>query len=733
MKFDIIDFGDKKSKELAEIISNNTSKKILDYLKSKEATQSEISKDLAIPLSTLDYHISKLLTHDLIEKNGHYWSPKGNKVYSYRATNKVLVFSQKRTKEIETKLRMILPIILGFIFLVVGFIYINSNLDNDNSGIQRFESGDDLIKALKDYKGNSGGFYRGLGGMMMEAASVDSSSGKSSSEYSQTNVQVEGVDEADIVKTDGEFIYYVKENKLYIVKAYPAEDSEIISIIDMNNSNIREIFLNENKVMIFSNKYEYSSYEGDMLYKTAMPYYGSSNFLQVSLYDVEDKENPELLRELQFDGNYVSSRMIGNDVYLAFNSYPEYDRDEPILCEQVVPEYKDSEGNNELQPLVSCADVGYFEPINARGFVSLVGISISDKDKEISKEVIVGNVENVYASENNMYVVQSVYDYGLGELAQNNVQKTMISKFNLDNGKVKFISSGEVKGIVLNQFSMDEFDGHFRIATTVSGYFDNKDTSYSNMFVLDEDLKVVGILENIAPGESIYSVRFMGKRAYMVTFRHIDPLFVIDLSDVNHPNILGKLKIPGYSDYLHPYDETHLIGIGKEVDASIDADLVHTEGAVYYTAIQGVKISIFDVSDVENPIEMHKVVIGDRGTESLATSEHKAFLFDKEKNLLVIPINVAELKEGQDKSEQGDYVFSGAYVYNIDLENGFDLKGKISHLDNNDELDKSGYYYYGTSSILRSLYIENVLYTLSNSKIKMNSLDDLEEINQIKL
>jgi uncharacterized secreted protein with C-terminal beta-propeller domain len=312
--------------------------------------------------------------------------------------------------------------------------------------------------------------------------------------------------------------------------------------------------------------------------------------------------------------------------------------------------------------------------------------------------------------------------------------KTTITKFNLDNGKVIFVGYGSVNGTLLNQFSMDEYNNHFRIATTIEGYSNNKDTSTNNVYVLDDKLAIKGKIEGIAPSEKIYSVRFMGDRGYMVTFRHVDPLYVIDLSDPANPEILGQLKIPGYSDYLQPYDETHLIGIGKEVDASIDENLVHTEGAVYYTAIQGVKISIFDVSDVENPIEMYKEVIGDRGTESLAATDHKAFLFDKDKNLLVVPMTVAELSPGQVKSDQGQYTFDGAYVYDISLDRGLTLKGKITHYDNNDSLLKAGYYYYGGDlSIKRSLYINNILYTFSNNRLKLNNLSTIDEIKTLIL
>jgi len=314
-------------------------------------------------------------------------------------------------------------------------------------------------------------------------------------------------------------------------------------------------------------------------------------------------------------------------------------------------------------------------------------------------------------------------------------EQTTINKIGIKHGRITPKAGGSVPGTILNQFSMDEYNKNFRIATTTQKYSDNQ---ANNIYVLDADLKIMGKIEDIAPGESIYSVRFMGKKAYMVTFKRIDPLFVIDLSNPDKPTLAGKLKIPGYSDYLHPYDENHLIGIGKEVDESIDADKVHSSDAVYYTAIQGVKLAIFDVRDIEHPVEMYKKVIGDRGTDSDATRDHKAFLFDKEKNLLVIPIKLAEISDAQKKSSdwksmEGEWTFQGAYIYNISLYNGFKLKGRVTHIDNPELIMKSGYYFDSPYSIKRSLYIDDVLYTISNKKMKMNDLKNISYINEVEL
>jgi uncharacterized secreted protein with C-terminal beta-propeller domain len=251
----------------------------------------------------------------------------------------------------------------------------------------------------------------------------------------------------------------------------------------------------------------------------------------------------------------------------------------------------------------------------------------------------------------------------------------------------------------------------------------------NHIYVLDSNLAVVGRLEDLAPGESIYSARFIGDRCYLVTFKKIDPLFVIDLTDPTNPKVLGKLKIPGYSDYLHPYDENHIIGLGKE---AVEAE----EGN--FAWYQGVKLSLFDVTDVENPKEISKYNIGDRGTDSYALHDHKAFLFSKTKNILVIPILLAEINEekypsGVPDNTYGDYVWQGAYVLGVSLDNGFTLKAKITHIEDNATFIKSGYYYDSAYSVKRSLYIGSTLYTVSDEMIKMSDLDNFTEINKLQL
>ena len=306
------------------------------------------------------------------------------------------------------------------------------------------------------------------------------------------------------------------------------------------------------------------------------------------------------------------------------------------------------------------------------------------------------------------------------------LEKTSIHKISIDKEKVEYKNFAEVKGQVLNQFSMDERDGFFRIATTKnkswSQFIDEKEAdSYSNVYILDENLKQVGALEGLAKGERIYSVRFMGKKAYMVTFKQTDPLFIIDLAEPANPKVLGELKIPGFSNYLHPYDENTLIGIGKEI----------TEDPSGRVMAGGLKISLFDVSQADKPVELDKYVAGDTGSDSVALYDHKAFLFSKEKQLLALPVSLTEKTKEQ---PWGKFTFGGAMVFKIDGKK-ITLKGKIDHSDNGkagNVESLNGYSYYD-NTVKRSLYIDKTLYTLSGQYLKMNNLEDLKPVNSLKI
>jgi uncharacterized secreted protein with C-terminal beta-propeller domain len=358
---------------------------------------------------------------------------------------------------------------------------------------------------------------------------------------------------------------------------------------------------------------------------------------------------------------------------------------------------------------------------------TVVAVNVMDDTEEPNSETfLTGYSTTMYVSLNNMYLaVPNTNMWILRGDGEEPKEETMIFRIALDQEKIVAMAEGTVSGSVLNQFSMDEYNGTFRIATTTNEWWSDEGPK-NHLFIMNMSLNVVGKLEDLAPGETIYSARFMGNRGYIVTFKNIDPLFVIDLTDPTAPTVLGSLKVTGYSGYLHPYDENHLIGIGKETELDKDNPLQ-----------QGVKISLFDVSDISNPVEIDKYEIGDRGTESPVLDDHKALLFDKTRNLLVIPVLVAEIDPNDYEGEvpewvHGEFVWQGACVFDISPD-GIEYRGGITHLEDDTDLLKSGYWFYSDYAVERSLYIDDVLYTISSMKIKMNNLETLVEINEVEL
>lgn len=511
-------------------------------------------------------------------------------------------------------------------------------------------------------------------------------------EYSTTNIQVAGVDEADIVKTDGEHIYLVSDNKITILKAYPPTEAEVLSKITFNNDTYPVgIFVGHERLAVLGSKYTSSAY-----YES----YGVDIKTFVNVYDISDKTSPVLLKNFTMTGSYFNSRMIGDYVYFVVSQLACVVNDTVIL-----PKIYAEDWIREIDAFeIHYSDVSdnYFT------FTTVVALNMQNTVEEPTRlTIMMGGTSNMYVSLNNIYITFPE-PYG----------KTSIYRIRVEKSTIIIEAHGNVLGHELNQFSMDEYNNYFRIVTTtwVNGI------TQTSLYVLNMNMSIVGKLENLASGENFHSARFMGDRCYLVTFKKVDPLFVIDLSEPTNPFVLGELKIPGFSDYLHPYDETHLIGVGKE---TVEAE----EGN--FAWYQGVKISLFDVSNVTNPTQIANYTIGDRGTDSPILSDHKAFLFDKSKNLLVIPVLVAEIDESKYLYEvppyaYGEPVWQGAYVFNLSLE-GFVLKGRITHLKSGIPIGNDSYW------VKRSLYIENVLYTVSDKKIKMNSLEDLTLINEINI
>jgi len=692
-------------------------------------------------------------------------------------------------------------LVAGVLLLAISIV----NIDPDNPivigggdepvELKTFSSMNEIQEFFEE---NSAIGYYG-GGILAESGtfavpSIANAAGKAqqsdsssrAGDYSETNIQVQGVDEPDIVKNDGKYIYAVSGNSVVIVNAFPAESMRILSEVKVENS-VSNIFINGDKLIVFSSENEYINTGARC---AGVPSFGlrcgsySKTTTHIDVYDTNDKENPELIQEVELDGWYVDARMIGDYVYVVSSSSVSFNNFD-------LPTYRVNGALTEAIP----SDVGYFPGSDSSyTFNSILALNL--ESEEVSREVyLMGASRTIFVSKENIYfthmkqISQNTYldeyaevvvlpllpneekekvreivegddsyyvkrqkidnvfldyaktiplsetptqlllDYAKARenfdiMIQKETEKTIIHKVNIEGNRIKYRGSGEVPGRILNQFSMDEFDGYFRIATT-TGFVSRsgRANSLNHLYVLDEDMEIVGSVEDLAPGERIYSVRFLGNRAYMVTFKKVDPLFVIDLSDPEDPEVLGYLKITGFSDYLHPYDENHIIGIGKETAG----------GNEDFSWYQGVKISLFDVTDVNNPVERAKIEIGDRGTDSFALRDHKAFLFDRERNLLVVPIALSEIDESKYAGEIpdntfGERVWQGAFVLDISL-NGIEERGRITHYDFGDTLNR--WYYGGQKAIQRSLYMDDVLYTISGSKIKANDLESVEFINSV--
>lgn len=587
-----------------------------------------------------------------------------------------------------------------------------------------------------------------------ELASVESSNKSSKvseqTDYSTTNIQVQGVDESDVVKTDGQYIYQVNNDRIIVAKAYPANEMNIMSTINFSEDDFSpmEIYLYDDLLVVMGScnkeidlaKVKGTATESKVYIK---PDYFDLESVKAIVCDISDKTNIKKIREVEIEGTYVSSRMIGSVLYMISNNYNRKhyyyytDTDYDLDTDKLTPFYRDSKVSEEYVK-IGFPDIRYFPDSFESNYMLVAAFDIKGNEKA-NVQTYLGSGENIYVSNENLYVAVTNYKY---EAASNNKRAeaitgsryidnrvTEVYKFSLNGSKMTYLGKGSVPGQILNQFSMDEHDGYFRIATTMFSMWGRGDIdSSNNLYILDETMNICGQIEDIAKGEQIYSVRFMGDRGYIVTFKTVDPLFVIDLKNPNKPEILGALKIPGYSDYLHPYDENHIIGFGK--------DTIEVSGGAYY---MGMKVALFDVSDVKNPIQKFSEIIGDRGTHSEILENHKALLFSKEKNLMAFPVAVAEIKD-KDASinrwgvpEYGEFVFQGAYVYNIDAEKGFTLKGKITHIPDEDYLKSGNYNLYSNKLIERIIYINDTLYTLSKGMYKANSLSDLRDEGSLEI
>lgn len=714
----------------------------------------------------------------------------------------------KKILSIFASLALVLSLLAGCKFTIKPS---NTSVE----GLATYKSHSDIQKLITDaMKKNNQipGFFESLvgairGGMQNDMAKnvEDAAMGEAPAsgndngaldDYSKTNLQVEGVDEADIVKTDGRYLYIIANGRLIIVDAINPADMKIVSeivyiYIDQPEKNINtpvEMFLDEenDKLTVVSYSYDDrlaliaddmesgAAIKGDIAFEPGFArggwyWWGMQNVL-VQVFDLTDIANPELEREFTQEGSYLSSRRINEHIYIVTNKYVYYFSDIPNK-DYMIPATKDTSSDGEWE-MVAPDSIYVVEQSDFSSFVVLSSIDTSDPESEPDIKAVLGSGHNMYASPSNIYIANTQYRYEQTQgtdVAEGNaadkdeavtsVEKpaidsvvddvfrifqppvytvfTDIFRFGISDGIITPKGSGKVPGYILNQFAMDENNGYFRIATTTGDTWrEDEFTSMNNLYILDADLEITGKVEGLATRETIRSVRFMGKMAYMVTFRTTDPLFVLDLSDPKNPQVKGELKIPGYSQYLHPISDTILVGFGREAIEEGDR------------AIElGIKLSVFDVSDVSNPKEISTMIIGDQGTYSEVLYNHKSLLYSKEKNILAFPITIYENTSSNNNERlYWNYLptFAGYIITGLTEDYKLFEKGRISHYkvelpeDITDEKEIWAAYerFYSMEYLYRvnrGMFIGNTLFTISNAYVKANSLDDFSDIGTVDL
>lgn len=511
---------------------------------------------------------------------------------------------------------------------------------------------------------------------MAQNSDDKSGTGGDGKNYGQTNTQVENVDEADIIKNDGRYIYFLSSgiyNGKTTVSIVDAKDMKVASKLEINEDgyyhSIQEMYVYGDRLVLVATEHELDKQAEEESKVTADYYYGvyasysRSSKVVSFVYDITDRENPAFVRKVSQDGmRYISSRMIDGVLY-NLSSYTVRGESEDEVKANAVPEV-----NGEH---IAC-DCIYVYDYDSKSYVVLSAYDTKLNDGEVNSLSILGSGDNVYCSQDAFYVARANYDYENGEGAYSDIYA-----FSLDGTRIAYKASGTVKGSFLNQFSFDEYEGNLRVATTYYSY--KHDVDVSSIYVLNKNLELIGALEDIAYDEQVKSVRFMGDTGYIVTFRNTDPLFTLDLSDPTAPKTVGEVKLPGFSSYLHPVGDGLVVGLGYDGDEE-NADF------------NSLKVSLFDVSDLKNPKEVDTFVL--KNVTSAALYNHKAFIYYPEKNLIGFPVE--------------HYDDTAVFSYKL-----LKIENRVieSHLGYVHKAERLG------GTVFRGTYIDDKLYTLNGYNV----------------
>jgi uncharacterized secreted protein with C-terminal beta-propeller domain len=562
--------------------------------------------------------------------------------------------------------------------------------------------------------------------------------------YSQTNIQEVGVDESDVVKTDGANFYVSDHKSFHVVDI--SGPMHVVATRTVNGD-VEALYLYDQKLVVL---YTLSRSDGKPWPDVALPetdgLFGMPYWIPVekrqgvAIFDISDPGNPDNVKTVEFDGHLASSRLISGKLHIIQQFVPDLppldytyngtqeDLDRRIEAnkaamadvplDQLIPYYRevgDAPGSPVDRPLVSPQN--FYCPVSEDGggtITTVVSFDLDDPELGFASVGIVADAHIVYASTQALYIATHKYDVGILSLdfGADRAKEATLYKFGLTGQAVEYVGGGSIDGWILNQFSLGEYQDVLRVATTTGHVWDSTSRNHVYCLELEEQtLETTGSIEGLAPGEKIYSARFMGERGYLVTYVNIDPLFTLDLSDPSAPEVAGYLKVPGYSDYIHPYGDNYLITLGK------DALFVEDDEMTWY---QGVQLSIFDVTDFANPVLLHKELIGDRGTGSEALHNHKAFTFWSANDLLALPISLHEhLLPPKYPSQHGEKTFEGLYVYRISPESGFDLLGRMSTENGNDTKTYNRW--------TRGIFVDRQVYAVTDNAVRRAQINQIEE------
>jgi uncharacterized secreted protein with C-terminal beta-propeller domain len=596
--------------------------------------------------------------------------------------------------------------------------------------------------------GRPGGFVTldaGLNGRFETFAADLSSSaspgGAAASSFSGTNTQEQGVDEADIVKTDGNFIYVLRNNELILVDALPADTAAVVSRTEIEGYPI-DMFLRGSRIMVFSSVFVPTDDPGPdpveimPAARSLRPiWFGGKSQVKLTVLDASSPESPTTIHETFLDGSYINSRMIDGRVYLIMNNSPQF----PTPWLLAVEDGQEVESPEHFKERLAATDPTTFLPqfrsvdytetgvaertgnvlVDCGGvyktanddWMNLTTVLSFDLDADtiggpLDSATVFGYVNTVYASTQNLYLINQNWH---SDTVVSGIHKIALG----DDIRVE--ASGEVPGTVLNQFSVDEQGPYLRVATNSPFWGSGSAETGNNVYVLSQEdatLNVVGSLEGLAPDETIFAARFFDDTGFVVTFRQVDPLFALDLSDPTDPQVAGQLKVNGFSRYLHPVGDDHLLAIGRDAD-----DTGRT---------RGLQVSLFDVSDLNNPTRVDQFLIQPEGGWSWSAAEwdHHAFSFFPESGVMAVPTQGSVMIPAVDDGDPATFDYptyeyrSDFWVFHVDAASGFDLLGQVEH----------------DSTTLRSIRINELLYTLAYDDIKVQPLlDPPATVNQVSL